>query len=118
MRYRYAAAIAAIAGLVPVGTRAADDAALGETIAVESCSACHQVKASQAIPPPVPDPDAGVQVPAPSFADIAARGHDADTLRRLILNPPHPMREQQWSEVDLKAVIDYLNSLRAEPRPN
>jgi hypothetical protein len=38
-------------------------------------------------------------------------------LRQLILNPPHPMREQQWSEADLKAVIAYIQSLRRAPAP-
>jgi hypothetical protein len=71
------------------------------------------VKASQAIPPPVADPDSATQIPAPSFLDIAAsRGDDPDHLRRVILAPPHPMREQQWSETDLKAVVAYIRSLR------
>jgi hypothetical protein len=33
----------------------------------------------------------------------------------LILNPPHPMREQQWDETDLKAVVRYIETLRREP---
>jgi hypothetical protein len=54
--------------MVSLPLRAADnEAARGETIAVEACSSCHQVKASQAIPPPIPNPDDATQVPAPSF---------------------------------------------------
>jgi hypothetical protein len=49
------------------------------------------------------------------FDIAAARGNDADHLRRTILAPPHPMREQQWSETDLKAVVAYIQSLRREP---
>ena len=118
MRYVRASVAAAIAAIVlSVPARAANDAASGETIAVEACSACHQVKASQSIPPPVPNPDERTQVSTPSFSDIATRGYDAAALRQLILNPPHPMREQHWREADLEAVVAYIESLRRETAP-
>lgn len=119
MRYtRYIGLMSAavVAALMVLPVRAgANDVTLGETIATEACSSCHQVKRDQAIPPPVPNPDAATQVPAPSFLDIAARDHGADQLRALILNPPHPMREQHWNEADLKAVIAYIQSLDQNP---
>jgi mono/diheme cytochrome c family protein len=93
--------------------------ARGETIAVEACSACHQVTARQALPPPVPNPDEATSVPAPSFFDIAERNLDAATLRARIKAPPHPMREQDWNDGDLNDVVAYMRSLKREtPRPS
>ena len=89
------------------------DALPGEQIAVEACSACHQVTARQVLPPPVMDPDERAQIPAPSFFEIAhTHGDDPGYLRNAILLPAHPMREQDWNDDDLKAVIAYIQSLR------
>ena len=92
----------------------ADEASIahGKEIATEACSACHQVAAEQLLPPPVSDPDEHTMVAAPSFYDIArAHGADADYMRNKILLPQHPMRAQDWNDADLKAVIDYIQSL-------
>ena len=99
-------------GVTILGAQAATGVPEGRVIAVEACSACHQVLPDQKPPPPVFDRDEDRNVPAPSFADIARkyRGKPRQ-LRAFITAPLHPMREQDWDRVDLDAVADYIGSL-------
>jgi mono/diheme cytochrome c family protein len=85
---------------------------LGKDRAIESCSACHQVTADQKLPAPVPNPDQLEMVAAPSFASIAAayEGKDRE-LRAFIKTPQHPMKEQQFLDSDLDAIIAYIHSV-------
>jgi mono/diheme cytochrome c family protein len=88
-----------------------DDVARGEAIAVKYCASCHQVRASQTLPPDVPVPN-GV-VPTASFFDMAeTRGGDPAYLRKMILNPHYPMPSRPWEEADLRAIVAYIQSLR------
>jgi mono/diheme cytochrome c family protein len=89
----------------------------GQAIATDACSACHQVTRGQKRPAPVPDPHESVLVAAPSFMEIAVNhGSDKAYLRAAILRPHYPMREQDWLEGDLRAVIAYIQSLRPVTR--
>jgi mono/diheme cytochrome c family protein len=90
---------------------------LGRDRAIEDCSACHQVTASQKVPSPVADPDNEEWVPAPSFAQVAEKykGHERE-LRAFIVTPDHPMKEQEFLDTDLKAIIAYINSLAKKQR--
>ena len=89
----------------------------GRAIAIDACSACHQVTPGQKRPAPVPDPHESVLVAAPGFAEIAKNhGSDEAYLRAAILRPHYPMREQDWLESDLRAVIAYIESLRPATR--
>ena len=85
---------------------------LGKNCAVEDCSACHQVTAGQKPPAPVADPDAEEWVPAPAFSRIASKykGRDRE-LRAFILTPDHPMKEQEFLDSDLNAIVAYIHSL-------
>jgi cytochrome c551/c552 len=85
---------------------------LGKDRAIESCSACHQVTRDQKVPAPVPNPEQLELVVAPSFASIAAayEGKDAQ-LRAFIRRPQHPMKEQQFLDSDLDAIVAYIHSL-------
>ena len=85
---------------------------LGRVRAGESCSACHQVTADQKLPAPVPNPDQLEMVVAPSFASIAAayKGKDRE-LRAFIRTPQHPMKEQQFLDSDLDAIVAYIHSV-------
>jgi mono/diheme cytochrome c family protein len=113
-QFRNAAMVTAFS--IVAGAARADHLLTGERIAVEACSACHQVTARQVLPPPVPDPDEATSVPAPSFFDLATM--DAETLRARIKMPPHPMREQDWNDGDLNDVVTYIRSLHREtPKP-
>jgi cytochrome c551/c552 len=96
----------------------------GHILATYTCSACHQVSDGQRLPPPVLNPDEGIRVPAPTFRQIAQkyRGR-ASSLRRMIVNPRHPMREQEFIESDLLALVTYIQSLdasspRTRPEPS
>jgi mono/diheme cytochrome c family protein len=95
----------------------ANRVAEGRAIAIDACSACHQVTNRQKPPAPVPNPDELTLVAAPSFAQIA-RDHGADEayLRDAITAPKHPMREQEWRQDDLNAVIAYIRSLDTHRR--
>ena len=85
---------------------------LGKDRAVESCSACHQVTADQKLPALVPNPDQLEMVAAPSFASIAAayEGKDRE-LCAFIRAPQHPMKEQQFLDYDLDAIVAYIHSV-------
>jgi hypothetical protein len=83
----------------------------GRALAVEACSACHQVAPSQKRPPPVANPDEGSRIQAPTFAMIAARCELEGDLRAQIANPHYPMREQMFAEMDLDSLARYIRSL-------
>ncbi|MEJ0028338.1 MAG: c-type cytochrome [Rhizomicrobium sp.] len=94
------------------------DAARGRGLAIEACSACHQVTARQPRPAPVADPDTAEAVAAPSFAAIGGKfRHDAAGLRAFILAPDHPMREQRFVPRDLDDIVAYIRALGHSPRP-
>ncbi len=83
----------------------------GKALAIEACSACHQVIPTQKRPAPVANPDEGVPVTAPTFAAVAQRCLPADQLRSKIANPHYPMREQVFGAVDLDSLAAYIASL-------
>jgi cytochrome c551/c552 len=88
----------------------------GRDLAIQGCSACHQVTSDQKRPRPVFDPDQAMSVVPPSFMEIAGkyRGR-ANGLRHFIRDPKHPMPEQEWDARDLRAVVGYIQSLDARP---
>ncbi len=102
--------------------QAGPNAQAGQTLAIAACGACHQVMPEQPSPAPVYNPDEQVSVAAPSFAAISDKyAHRSSSLRRIIVNPPHPMREQNWDPADLETVIDFIQSLQPPvpiPRPD
>ena len=109
------AALAALGACEPVaaGAAAAPATERGRTIATEACASCHRVTAAQPLPPPVADPNEETTVPAPSFFAIArTHGGDPAYLRKAILTPHYPMREQDWTRADLDAVVAYIQSLQ------
>ncbi len=115
MIFRRLAFAACMAGVAGMGTaRAASPSENGRDLAIQGCSACHQVTADQKRPGPVFDPDQATTVAPPSFAEIASkyRGRES-ALRRFILDPKHPMPEQEWDGRDLRAVVVYIQSLDA-----
>jgi len=90
----------------------------GKLRAIESCSACHQVMAAQPRPAPVFDPDENRSIQAPTFRRIASEyGQQPRLLRKLITNPRHPMREQQFLADDLRSIVAFIQSL-AQNAPN
>jgi cytochrome c len=108
-----AALIAGGAGSAFADSLTADD---GRWLAREYCAACHRTAKDQPPPPDVAfDTGSGIEkVAAPSFAHIAARVDRSEAeLRRLILVPHYPMREQQLLPDELDAILAYILSLRA-----
>jgi len=103
----------AAAVLFSSGAAAAPPVALrGRTLAIQACSACHQVTETQSPSAPVLNPDTLEHVPAPSFAEIAHKyGRNTKALRAFIRAPAHPMREQQFLPHDLDAIVVYIRSL-------
>lgn len=90
----------------------ADSVKQGRLNAIDACSACHQVQASQTPRPPVHDGNYDMDVPAPSFMDIAKNhGTDITYLRKHITEPEWPMREQMFEEQYLRDIIAYIRSL-------
>jgi len=88
----------------------------GRQLAIEACSACHQVIPGQKRPAPVAEGEEGTHVEAPTFAEIAGRCLSSSELRGKIANPHYPMREQVLMPVDLDGLTLYIQSL--SPRPN
>ena len=116
MRSRLVLAAALIAG--GMGAAFADTLTVedGRWLAQEYCAACHRTAEDQPQPPAVAfDTGSGIEeVAAPSFARIAARVDRGEAeLRRLILVPHYPMREQQFLPDELDAILAYILSLRA-----
>jgi cytochrome c551/c552 len=91
---------------------AANLAAEGRSLAIDGCSTCHQVTPAQKRPRPVFDLDQAMTISAPTFAEIARkyRGRSG-ALRRFILDPEHPMPEQDWDARDLRAIVVYIQGL-------
>jgi hypothetical protein len=100
---------------------AAQNVQAGQALAIDACSACHQVIPDQEPPASVFNPDENLNVLAPSFLVIADKyAHRPSALRRIITSPVHPMREQNWDPTDLATVIDFIQSLQPPmptPRP-
>jgi hypothetical protein len=101
------------------GAQAAQNVRAGRELAVAACSACHQVTSDQKPRMAVFNPDEYANVVAPPFSKIAAKyARRPLALRRFILNPVHPMPEQNWDPTDLTAVVAFIQSLdRAVPAP-
>lgn len=108
-------AIAMLAGAsAPAEARAAN-ATRGRVLAIEDCSACHQVTARQSLPPPVRDPDADENIAAPTFAVIGRKyAGDPKALRAFIVEPHYPMREQEFLPRDLDDIVAYIRALPAK----
>ena len=85
----------------------------GKHDAIADCSACHRVTQDQIMPPPISNPDEARSAEAPSF-DVIARRYFGRRRKLIdfIDTPEHPMREQQFLPRDLKAIVDYIGSLR------
>jgi mono/diheme cytochrome c family protein len=97
---------------VTATAQAASDAGLGRAIAIEACSACHQVMPHQKQPDPVPNPDEGISIAAPDFSSIARKyASRPRALRSYIAAPVHPMREQMWIPEDLDAVVAFIGTI-------
>ena len=105
-------------GATLVGAQAAQNVRAGRDLAIEACSACHQVTPDQKPRPAVFNPDEYASVAAPSFGAVAAKyAHRPWALRRVILNPVHPMPEQNWDPADLTAVVAFIQSLKRSAVP-
>jgi hypothetical protein len=105
-------ASACIAGSAAFGQASAGTpVAAGHELAVEACSACHQVDAQQKRPPPVAEGEEGAHTEAPTFMEIAERCLSASDLRTRIANPHYPMREQTLMPIDLDNLSFYIRSL-------
>jgi mono/diheme cytochrome c family protein len=101
--------------VLPAGV-SAETAADGRTIALQACSACHQVGPGDPVPPPVRDADERRGVRAPPFAQVAGDPRkDAIYLRAAIRSPHYPMKEQAIDPSDLEALVAYFESLRPSP---
>jgi len=106
-----------VASLLLVGVLPAvatpSEVALGRDRAIEGCSSCHQVTRTQKQPAPVSDPDQMTLVQAPNFAQISRKYQGNDrALRAFITAPDHPMKEQQFLQSDLTAIVAYIHSAR------
>jgi mono/diheme cytochrome c family protein len=116
MTPRRPAALLASALALAAGSAAAasaDKVAAGKELAMEACSACHQVAPEQTPPKLVYDPDAKNRVAAPPFAQIARDPRKDGIYIRAILRQPHaPMREQRIDAADADAIVAYILSLR------
>jgi mono/diheme cytochrome c family protein len=94
------------------GAQAAQNIRAGRELAIQACSACHQVTADQKPRPPVFNPEEYANVAAPTFVAVAAKyARRPWALRRFILNPVHPMPEQNWDPADLTSVVAFIQSL-------
>ncbi|MEO8302209.1 MAG: cytochrome c [Rhizomicrobium sp.] len=92
--------------------QAAQNVQAGRELAIDACSACHQVTPDQKPRPPVFNTDEQTNVTAPAFSVVAKKyAGRPSALRKFILAPTHPMREQIWAPVDLTAVVAFIQSL-------
>ena len=115
-RMTYFSLACALGALTVIDVSAARPVDDGRQLAIEACSACHQVAPGQKRPAPVAEGEEGTHVEAPTFADIAGKCLSSNDLRTKIANPHYPMREQVFMPVDLDALTLYIQSL--SPRPN
>ena len=103
-------------GITAGGAQAAQGPRVGRELAIDACSACHQVMPNQKPRPPVFNPEEYANVSAPAFSAIAVKYAGRPwALRHVILNPVHPMPEQNWDPADLTAVIAFIQSLGHMP---
>lgn len=87
--------------------------ALGRERAIEYCSGCHRVTRQQSQPEPVPFPEENAGVVTPSFLAISVKYEDQEKeLRAFIKAPAHPMKEQEFLEADLNAIVAYIESVQ------
>jgi hypothetical protein len=87
----------------------------GRQAAIDDCSACHRVIRQQKQPARVADPDEARTVETPAFDEIARQySGRRGALARFIQAPRHPMRELEFPPGELKAIIQYIESLRDE----
>lgn len=100
-----------LAGTAMAGTPVED----GRQMAVEACSACHQVEPGQKRPEAVAEGEEGARTPAPTFAEIADRCLSGNDLRDKIANPHYPMRQQEFLPLDLNDLSVYIRSLAHRP---
>jgi mono/diheme cytochrome c family protein len=108
-------AIATIAGITSPADAGSGNPTRGRALAIEDCSACHQVTAQQSVPPTVRDPDADENIAAPTFATIGRKyAGDSRALRAFIVEPHYPMREQEFLPRDLDDIVAYIQSLHAK----
>jgi mono/diheme cytochrome c family protein len=100
------------------GAQGAGSVRAGRALAIDARSACHQVTADQKPRPPVFNPKEYANVAAPAFSAISLKYAERPwALRRFILNPVHPMPEQNWDPADLTAVVVFIQSLRHATPP-
>jgi mono/diheme cytochrome c family protein len=100
------------------GAQGAGSVRAGRALAIDACSACHQVTANQKPRPPAFNPEEYANVAAPAFSAISLKYAERPwALRRFILNPVHPMPEQNWDPADLTAVVAFIQSLRHTTPP-
>ena len=114
--WRAAAVAAAVVVFVAMtgSALAAGSVAHGRTKAIQYCSACHKVTATQAQPPAVFDRDADQHVFAPTFVAIGQKyAHNEAGIRRFVHLPQYPMPEQELSPTDLEDLSAYILSLRS-----
>jgi len=110
--YHIAAMTLMACGLVTAAIAHPPIAAVGRTLAIQSCSACHQVTETQGPRASVLNPDSLEHVRAPSFVQISRKyGKNTKSLRAFILLPEHPMPEQKFLAHDLDAIVAYIRSL-------
>ena len=102
-----------------VAVQAAQNFRAGRELAIQACSACHQVTSDQKPRMPVFNPEEYANVAAPPFRRIATKyARRSLALRNFILNPIHPMPEQNWDPADLTAVVAFIQSLgKPVPKP-
>jgi len=93
------------------GTLLATPADDGRTLAIEACSACHQVIPQQKRPGPVSEGEEGARTEAPTFFEIANRCPSAAELKSRIANPHYPMREQLLMPIDVDDLAIYIQTL-------
>jgi len=87
----------------------------GRELAIEACSACHQVAPQQKRPAPVSEGEEGAHTQAPTFMDISRRCLSSAELKDRITNPHYPMREQLLLPIDVDELANYIRSLSTHP---
>src|SRR5450755_3549546 len=108
---RFAGIVILGCGLATAVSARTPIAAEGRTLAIQACSACHQVTETQPPRSAVLNPDSLEQVHAPSFVQISQKyGKNTKRLRAFILLPKHPMPEQKFLPHDLDAIVVYIRS--------
>ena len=100
-----------LAILTAAGSSLAKGPDAGRTLAIEACSACHQVIPQQKRPGPVSEGEEGAWTEAPTFSEIANRCLSASELKSRISNPHYPMREQILMPIDVDDLAIYIRTL-------